>query len=447
MGNTQACCSSDGGAHPASLWEIERSFPFRDDTAVSSRTDYNVSQHDMPREATPPPCDGTLIVNVVSCSGLPSLPSNKPSGKAPDTYIRLHLGSANQLTQQTALVERSCSPSFDESFEFRLAGGSSHAVCTLTVAAMLKSRISVRASNSMLGEAQVSVRDVFCGRWSERIGGEWELRDDFTRSVATQQRTHTHGSGSLGTVELQLRFRPDVPAGMGLTLLPRPSWPTAILPAHDGKAVQSRRHSSAKLDMQRIQPPSDGWLKVHIRSCTGLLPTSKDSADSFAMLSVGGGESVQTDVHYKTLSPRFDQEFDFFLDKGAPPGSCVLLIKIRSPTDDFLGELELQPCDEFAQSNWQRRVKREFPLTDRLNRAPSREKKKRRGEPCPCGTVALTLTFEPISATGWTGGTVADPWEGTTPARWRSGYVRPDPEARHRAEALRAMRPPPSHMH
>ena len=420
MGNAQACCSVDSGIeHP--VWSNE--------------------QQDTLLEASPPPCDGTLIINVVSCTNLARLSTNKAGGRAPDTYVRLHLGSANQITQQTAVVERSCSPSFDESFGFRLAGGSSHAASTLFVAVVVKGRLGVRASNDILGEAQISLRDVFRGRWSERVGGEWELRDDCSRGVAQQQRTGSSTQGGLGTVELQLRFRPDVPAGLGLKLMPRPARPTAILPPRDGKAVQSRHRSSAILDMKMIPPPTDGYLRVHIRECTGLLPTHGETTDSFASLSVGGGESVQTSVQHRTLSPRFDQEFEFFLDKGAPPGSCVLLIKIRSVAEDFLGELELQPCKEFAQSNWKQRVKREFALTDKLNRAPSREKKKRGSQPCPCGTIALTLSFEPLLASG------EPAWQGTTPAKWRSGYVRPDPEARLVAEAVRAGRLPPTHVH
>ena len=428
MGNAQACCSVDSGIQqPGSPWSIEQ----------------ERAEQDTLLEASPPPCDGTLTVNVVSCTNLARLSTNKAGGKAPDTYVRLHLGSANQSTQQTAVVERSCSPSFDESFEFRLAGGSSHAASTLFVAAVVKGRLGVRASNDILGEAELSLRDVFRGRWSERVGGEWELRDDFTRGVAQQQRAVSAGQGGLGAVELQLRFRPDVPAGLGLKLMPRSARPTAILPSRDGKAVQSRHRSSATLDMQIIPPPADGWLRVHVRKCTGLLPTHGETTDSFASLSVGGGESVQTSVQHRTLSPRFDQHFEFFLDKGAPPGSCVLLLKLKSVTDDFLGELELQPCKEFAQSSWKHRVKREFALTDRLNRAPPREKKKRASEPCPCGTVALTLTFEPLLASGEAG----EAWQGTTPAKWRSGYVRPDPEARLQAEAVRAGRLPPSHVH
>jgi hypothetical protein len=285
---------------------------------------------------------------------------------------------------------------------------------------------------------------VFCGRWSERVGGEWKLRDDFTRSVAKQQRTDSSGQGGLGTVELQLRFRPDVPAGLGLQLMPRPSRPTAILPPRDGKAIQHHHHSS--VDMQLVLPPTDGWLQVHIRRCIGLLPTRGDTTDSFASVSVGGGKSVQTDVHYQTLSPRFDQKFEFFLDREAPPGSCVLLLKVKSAADDFLGELELQPCTEFAQSNWKRRVKREFTLTDRLNRAPPREKKKRSSEPCPCGTVSITLSFEPTKLDGLEA-EPDDPWHGMTPAKWRSGYVRPDRDARQRAEVVRAGRLPPTHLY
>eukprot|EP01044_Picomonas_judraskeda_P031155 COSAG03_NODE_11506_length_589_cov_0.512245_1_plen_160_part_01 len=160
MGNAQACCSVDSGIQqPGSPWSIEQ----------------ERAEQDTLLEASPPPCDGTLTVNVVSCTNLARLSTNKAGGKAPDTYVRLHLGSANQITQQTAVVERSCSPSFDESFEFRLAGGSSHAASTLFVAAVVKGRLGVRASNDILGEAELSLRDVFRGRWSERVGGEWEL--------------------------------------------------------------------------------------------------------------------------------------------------------------------------------------------------------------------------------------------------------------------------------
>ena len=432
MGNAQACCSSDSGADSArSLWDITQ----------------EEAGQDVRLEATPPPCDGTLTVNVVSCSDLVHLPSSRSGGKAPDTYVRLHLGAANQIKQQTAVVERSCSPSFDESFTFRLAGGSSHAACTLFVAVMLKGRMGIRASNDLLGEAQLSLRDVFCGRWSERVGGEWALRDDFTRGVAKQQRTElSSGQGGLGTVELQLRFRPDVPAGLGLQLMPRSTRSTAILPPRDGKAIQHPHRSSDNANTQLVVPPADGWLRVHIRNCTGLLPTGGGTTDSFASISVAGGESVRTNVQHQTLSPRFDQGFEFFLDRGAPPGSCVLLIKLKSTTDDFLGELELQPCAEFAQSNWKRRVKREFTLTDRLNRAPAREKKKRSHEPCPCGTVSLTLSFKPTKVDGLEAES-EDAWRGMTPAKWRSGYVRPDRDAKAHAEAVRAGRLPPTHVH
>ena len=424
MGNTHACCSSDSGTQPESLWD-------GDVDQVSVRGEQGAML-----AATPPPCDGTLIVNVVSCANLGCLPTIKSGHKAPDTYVRLHLGSANQVTQQTSVVERSCDPSFDESFEFRLAGGSSHAASTLFVAVLAKGRLGVRTSNNMLGEAQISLRDVFCGRWTERIGGQWALRDDYTRAVA-KQRSESSGQAALGTIELQLRFRPDVPAGLGLKLLPRSKRPTAVLPPCDDNAVQSSQ-GSINSDMQLVPPPSDGWLRVHIRRCDGLLPMRGETG-SFVSLSVGGGESVQTSVQFQTLCPHFDQQFEFFLDGGAPPGSCVLLLKVKSTTNDFLGELELQPCKEFAKSNWQHRVKREFALTDRLNRAPAREKKKRIAKPCPCGTVALTLTFEPV---------VGDsPWEALTPASWHSGYVRPDLAARVHTEGVRAGRLPPTHIH
>ena len=121
---------------------------------------------------------------------------------------------------------------------------------------------------------------------------------------------------------------------------------------------------------------------------------------------------------------------------------------VKSPTGDFLGELELQPCAEFAPSNWKRRVKREYSLTDRLNRAPPREKKKRQGQPSPCGTVALTLEFKPVTADSLSGEeAVGDPWAGLTPANWRTGYIKPDREARQQAEARRAGRLPPTHIH
>jgi hypothetical protein len=447
MGNAQGgCCSADGSAHPRqTLWDTEQASPFRDNT-VATRDYYSdrLSRADSsPLDATPPPCDGTLIVNVVSCSNLTCPTTGKRGAKAPDSYVRLHLGAANQsMPQQTAVVDRSRSPTFDESFEFRLAAGASHAASALTVAVMSKSWLGINigsGSSGLLGEAQVSVRQAFSGRWTERVGGEWELGDVFTRGVTAQQRGHGGVSESLGTVELQLRFRPDVPSGMGLTLLPPSKRLTQILAAGSGKAV---------VDVQLTPPPSDGWLRVHVRRCSGLLPTGNGTTNSLVSLSVGGGEGAQTDEHLDTLSPRFDQSFEFFLDKGAPPGSCLLLLKAKSPNGDFLGELELQPCAEFAPSNWKRRVKREYSLTDRLNRAPPREKKKRQGQPSPCGTVALTLDFTPATADSLSGEEAAgDPWAGLTPANWRSGYTKPDREARQQAEARRAGRLPPTHVH
>ena len=84
MGNAQACCSLDSAVHPAGYrWDVGQ----------------HEGEQDLRLEATPPPCDGTLIVNVVSCANLVRLSSNRSGGKAPDTYVRLHLGAANQIKQ------------------------------------------------------------------------------------------------------------------------------------------------------------------------------------------------------------------------------------------------------------------------------------------------------------------------------------------------------------
>ena len=443
MGNAQGCCSADGGAYPSrSLYDTEQESPFRDSTAVTREADHYSERSRVDSspttDATPPPCDGTLIVTVVSCA---DLACTKRAAKPPESFVQLHLGTANHgLPQRTDCAERSFAPTFDQSFEFRLASGASHAACTLTAAVWSKSKLP--GGNGLLGEAQVSVREAFSGRWAERIGGEWDLADDFARSgsvAAVQQRGHFSSGRELGVLELQLRFRPDVPdMGMGLTLLPRSKRPTQILRAGAARAAQQQRAPML------TPPPSDGWLRVHVRRCACLLPTGGGATDSLVSLSVGGGEAKRTDAHIQTQSPRFDETFDFFLDCGAPPGSCTLLLQVKSPNGVFLGELELQPCAEFALGNWKKRVKKEWALTDRLNRVPAREKKKRSGQPSPCGTVALTLDFEPVDLSQ---PEAEDLWEGFTPQAWRTGTARPDPEERARLAAKRAGRLPPTHLH
>ena len=443
MGNAQGCCSADGGAHPSrSLYDVEQESPFRDSTLFTRGRDGDSysersSQAHAPAEATPPPCDGTLSVTVVSCA---DLGSTKRGAKPPESFVQLHLGGANHgLPQRTDDAERSFAPTFDQTFEFRLAAGASHAACTLTAAVWSKSKLP--GGNSLLGEAQVSVREAFSGRWAERIGGEWDLADDFARSgavAAVQQRGQSATGRKLGVLELQLRFRPDVPdLGMGLTLLPRSKRPSQILRAGAGRAVQQQRAPML------TPPPSDGWLRVHIRRCAGLLPTGGGTTDSLVSLAVGGGEAKRTDAHIQTLDPRFDESFEFFLDCGAPPGSCTLLLQVVSPKGEPLGELELQPCAEFALGNWKKRVKKEWALTDRLNRVPAREKKKRSGQPNPCGTVALTLEFEPVDLSE----PVEELWDGFTPTAWRTGAARPNREERVRQEVARAERLPPTHLH
>jgi len=411
MGN-QLCCDAEG----FSSWPAAGSDEDDDDRLSPLAT------------PTPPPVDGTLTVTVVACTDL--VAEDKRGGQ-PDTYVTLAVGAATR--RSTAVVGKTTSPTFDESFDFRLAAGASDAACTLQLSVWSKAlrtvSLSLSSKSALIGEAEISLRRAFAGRWEERIDGEWELTDACARVSPRLRRAQQRPGAGLGRIELQLSFRPDVPAGLGLTLLPPGRRPKrqAHRPA---LPLRSRHLMRPPASPQLHLPPESGWLRVHVRRCTGLLPPrlgprplAAARRNAVVSLSVGGGEVVSTQAQ-SGVDPVFDESFDFWLDQGVPAGSCVLLLQVLEPGSKgaFLGELELQPCAELAAGRWRSRLKREWGLTDRLGRADAKQKRKRSTEAHPCGSIALSIEFVPDELEA-----EESEWRGATPAAWRSGFARPRP--------------------
>ena len=174
----------------------------------------------------------------------------------------------------------------------------------------------------------------------------------------------------------------------------------------DGAGVSPSAKTAGEAAADAPTSPSDGILAVKIVRCYKLLAADKsNTSDPYVRIRLGSSQQAQaqTDVKRKTLKPEFHQDFDLPLiiddvDKDA----ATLFVDVwdwdRGAKDDFIGGVEINLAEIFADG-WHGKVgPKAFALDDRhgrLGRSERRQVEMLRtvGDETPYGLIELQLSF------------------------------------------------------
>lgn len=161
-----------------------------------------------------PPADGTVTIDVISCSKLLAA----DSGGTSDPFVRLKLGKASHKTK---VKKKTLDPQYGESFTFPIPiakdTSAEESPWTLAVAVMDKDK---GAHNDFIGGLDIPLTAVFAGDWGsgtaqvnnfpladeQKLLGEKEL-EQITRRLANGNNT------PYGSITLGFRFVDKVSAG------------------------------------------------------------------------------------------------------------------------------------------------------------------------------------------------------------------------------------------
>jgi hypothetical protein len=161
-------------------------------------------------------------------------------------------------------------------------------------------------------------------------------------------------------------------------------------------------------------PPCDGILYVQLIKCTDLLPADSSNNNSDPRVKLVRGRQAAEEwskVRKETLSPTFDERFEFRMDGISDPEDCKLRLSVWDEdfvilgkivrSRDFIGEVTIDLCREFRYDWHQPAIRITKALEDKDCKVKEttavKELKSRKTDPQrwrrPYGTVTIEISF------------------------------------------------------